>query len=44
MEKAVGRKEMVLHTSRVCRMVTAEKEVAVPTDDDIVEVKDEGSF
>ena len=39
MEKAVGREEMVLHTSRVCRVVTAKKKVAVPADDDIVEVE-----
>ena len=39
MEKAVGREEMVLHTSGVRRMVTAEKKIAVPTDDDVVEVR-----
>ena len=37
MEEAVGREEMVLHTSGVCRVVAAEKKVAVPTDNDIVE-------
>ena len=39
MEKAVGREEMVLHTSGVRGVVAAEKKVAVPTDDDIIEVR-----
>ncbi len=39
MKKAVGRKEMVLHTSGVRRMVTAKKKIAVPSDDDIAEVE-----
>ena len=39
MEEAVGREEMVLHTSGVRRMVTAKKKIAVPADDDIIEVE-----
>ena len=39
MEKAVGREEMVLHTSGGRRMVPAEKKVAVPANNGISEVE-----
>ena len=39
MEKAVGRKEMVLHTSGGRRMVTAEEKVTVPANNGIIEVE-----
>ena len=39
MEKAIGREEMVLHTSGGRRMVTAEKRVAIPANNGIIEVE-----